>query len=235
MYVVTGFAVVQNTVKILLTSNRRYGLLGFMRAEIQRALCALIGVGFLIISTGCGGGDSDSADQMGFVVVDSLLGPDFTVPRAGKQLNPPRGFTPASDSVFAILQAKLQTTMGPDAGWSMVGCFLDSVHPAGLVVSVIDTLNLTADTGGYFTRYGNSLRDVSGGYDVREGEYWVRDVFVKNYLVTDSMNVQFHLLCLSESGDALELMYFAPRIIYPRYIKHFESSIGSLKLIKQGE
>jgi hypothetical protein len=182
----------------------------------------------------CDGGAREPSDNLDFAVVDSLLGPAFVVPQAGKQVNPPRGFAPVPDSIFSLLWGRLEAGLGPDAGLEMVGCFLDSAYPAGLVVSVIDTLNLSGDTGTYFRVYGTSLRDSFRECEVREGEYRVHDIFVKNYLLTDSAGIRFQLLCLSETGHALELMYFAPRSIYPQYIKCFESSIGSLQLINQG-
>lgn len=202
-----------------------------LRRLILLLCCAAVVCGAL---AACGGGDSESADTLNFLVVDSLLGPAFVVPQAGKQINPPRNFAPVSDSILALLWDQLQAGLGPEAGLELVGCFLDPAHPAGLVVSVIDTVNLSIDTGGYFQGYGRSLRDSFRECDMREGEYRVHDIFVKNYLLADSVNIRFHLVCLSETGHALELMYFAPRAIYPQYIKCFESSIGSLRLINQG-
>jgi len=189
---------------------------------------------FFGTGAGCGGGEAGLPDRMNFAVVDSLLGPDVGVTRAGLQLNPPRSFFPVPDSMFSLFQARLQVDAGPDAGVEMVGCFLDSARPVGLIVSVIDSLNLAADTGGYFNRYGNSLRETFAEAEVREGEYRVGNVFVKNYLVIDSVYVRFQLLCLSASNPAMGLLYFAPRAVYPEYVRRFESSIGSMRPITQG-
>lgn len=206
-----------------------------MRVTRQLVLWGVVSAALVVSSCGSGGGsDSDSANQLGFSVVDSLLGPPFTVARAGQQFSPPAGFVQASDSLLTVMRAQLQASLGQETGVELVGCFLDSALPLGLVVSVIDTLNLSADTGSYFHRYGGSLRAVFGENQVREGEYRVHDIFVKNFLVTDSINVRFQLLCLAKSGNAMELTYFAPRLLYPKYVRYFESSIGSLQLTKQG-
>jgi hypothetical protein len=62
----------------------------------------------------------------------------------------------------------------------------------------------------------------------------VNDVYVRNYLVTDSTHVRFQLLCLSQGDDALELVYFASRQSYPIMVRAFESSIGTIEVLRKG-
>ena len=145
-------------------------------------------------------------------------------------MNPPIGFEPAADSVWSMLKVRLSQGGGEAPGLHLVRCFLDTINSAGLMISVIDRLALSSDTTAFIARYRQSLVGLFGIGNVREGDYLVRNIHVKNFLVTDSVLVRFQLLCLSDTGSAVELTYFAARGQYPQLIKHFESSIGSLRL-----
>jgi len=209
--------------------------LSAMRAIRQVVLCAFLVVPPVVVCFGCGSGQDEraSVEHLRFDVVDSLLGPAYEIKTAGKRLNLPLGFAPVPDSVLAALKTQLTSSIGPQGGIEMVGCFLDTLHAAGMLVSVVDGYTLSSDTVGFFGRYRQSLCGAYGGDQVREGEYWVKQIYVKNFLITDSVNVRFQLLCLSAESDAVELIYFAPRDLYPKVIKRFESSIGSLQLINR--
>lgn len=174
--------------------------------------------------------DSGEVGRMSFDVVDSLLGPACDIAGSDIQVNPPIGFEPAADNVWLMLRVRLSQIDGENQGLHLVRCFLDTINSAGLMISVIDRPALSSDTAAFIARYRQSLVDLFGIANVREGDYLVRDIHVKNFLVTDSVLIRFQLLCLSDTGSAVELTYFATRSQYPQLIKHFESSIGSLRL-----
>ena len=107
-------------------------------------------------------------------------------------------------------------------------------HIAGVMAAEIMELTLKSDTTAFFANYRQTIFDVRGQDNVREGEYWVNRVFVKNFLITDSINVHFQLICFTGEANAIELNYFCPRQFYPELVKLFESSIGSLNSINKG-
>lgn len=190
----------------------------------------------VVLCLGCGSAEDEasSPEHLSFKVVDSLLAPAVEIGKTGKQFNPPLGFKATSDSMLAVLKEQMASQIGMKGGIELVGCFIDPRHSAAVLVSAIDGLALDLDTVMVFTDYRESLDEIYGQSQIREGEYRVSQVYVKNFLITDSINVRFQLLCLSAEGDGAELIYYSPRIHYPQLVRRFESSIGSLKLINRG-
>jgi len=206
-----------------------------MKALVRNMAYALLmvvpGVGCL----GCGQRqeDSASADRLQFTVADSLLGPVCEIAGAGKGFRPPRGFERPPDSVLAFVRTRF-AARAENQGKRLLDCFIDTAHGAGVLVSAIDGLSFSSDTLGYFAAYRRLMHVGTSPEPIREGEYWVESVYVKNFLIVDSLNVRFNLLCLSAGGKGAELVYFAPRAEYAKLVRCFESSIGSLRVIKPG-
>lgn len=175
-----------------------------------------------------------TADQLAFDVVDSLLGAVYEIPSAAISFRPPVGFEPAPDSIISVLQTSLADKAGVGPGMVLRLAFLDTNHVAGVLAAEIRGLTLESDTTTFLANYRQTILDIHGPDDVREGDYWVDRVFVKNFLITDSINVHFQLICMTVGANALELNYFCPRQFYPDLVKLFESSIGSLKLASEG-
>ena len=221
-----------NPMKIVVDSCSTMALNAGMNAPLHPGLVKILPLVLIgMIGVGCSTReDSGEVGPMSFEVVDSLLGPACAIAGSDIQVNPPIGFEPAADSIWSILKARLSQSGGEEQGLRLVRCFLDTINSAGLMISVIDRPALSSDTTAFVARYRQSLVDLFGIANVREGDYLVRDIHVKNFLVTDSVLVRFQLLCLSDTGSAVELTYFAARSHYPQLIKHFESSIGSLRL-----
>jgi hypothetical protein len=213
------------------------GHIGFMGAKSARKGCLVIL--FLtiasLVSFGCGSSqDASSARRVTFDIVDSLLGQEYQIVGAGKSFCPPLGFLPVPDTVLAGMRVRLQESLGPRGGVELAQIFFDSAAQAGVMVSIMHGVTLTSDTGAFFARYRQSLHEMYRDDQVKEGEYWVEDVFVKNYLITDTNTVRFQLICCSDKDAAVELTYFAPSNQYPDLIKHFESSIGTIRLTQKG-
>jgi hypothetical protein len=208
----------------------------FMGAINRVILSIAVLFSLIVVCLGCGTKDkhTPSAEHLSFKVVDSLLAPTVEIGLSGKQFNPPLGFKPTSDSILAVLREQMAAEIGIKQGVELSGCFLDPRHSAAVLLSTVNGLALAADTFFIFSDYRQSLREVYAGAEIREGEYWVHELFVKNFLITDSSNVRFQLLCLSAEGNGAELIYYAPRVHYPKLVRYFESSIGSLKPINQG-
>lgn len=173
-------------------------------------------------------------EKLSFKVVDSLLGPVYEVETVGKSFRPPVGFKPIPDSLLKTFQDEFVTVTEEKKIVYLLQFFFDHAHQAGLIVSVIRGLQLTSDTAAFIGNYRRSLIELYGNSNVRAGDYWIDSIYVKNFLVTDSVNVKFQLICLSSQGDALELQYFAPHIFYADLVRSFESSIGTIKLLKKG-
>jgi hypothetical protein len=193
-------------------------------------------VTFALISSGCSSSSSNKhqEQQLSFDVIDSLLGPEYEVPSAEKSFRPATGFLPIPDSLFEILRERFAKEIGTKRRIDFIQFFFDQQHSAGLIVSTVQSLNLQTDTTEFLQNYYHSLVDMYGSEHVKAGDYWVDSIFVKNYLVMDSLHVRFHLLCLSAEGNALALEYVVPNQSYPDVVKSLESSIGTLKPIRNG-
>jgi len=183
--------------------------------------------------------ESDEVEELGFVVVDSLLGPELVIEEANKALRPPEGFRAVPDSLLtalrkrglAALQNQLASLSRSTSDVELRSALLDSAHRAGLVVSVLRGI---ASDEEYAESYEDVLRDASGDAEVRSGDYVVNDVYVRNFLVSDASLIRFHLLCFSEGDESLELVYFASRSSYPSLVRAFESSIGTIRVVERG-
>ena len=194
----------------------------------------LLSLLFLVVA--CSSTDDQEAapGQLGFEVVDSLLGPVYEVESARKSFHPPAGFISIPDSLFAALREEFTQQVSPEGKIHFVQFFFDQQHSAGLIVSTVRGLNLLTDTAAFVTRYRQAIASEYGDGLVTDGDYWVDSIYVKNFVITDSAQVRFHLLCLTLEGDALELQFVVPRPVYAELVKSLESSIGSLKPIQQG-
>lgn len=188
----------------------------------------------LIVGCYSSGNDLSTAQRLSFDVVDSLLGPVYEVATARKSFHPPVGFVPIPDSLFEILRTRFTQEVSPEGMIEFVRFFFDEQHSSGLIVSTVGGLNLTADTSTFIDRYRQAVLAEYGNDNVKVGDYWVDSIYVKNFVITDSMQVRFQLLCLSSEGDALELQYVVPRAVYATMVKSLESSIGTLKPLYQG-
>ncbi|MFH1374561.1 MAG: hypothetical protein ABII79_12275 [bacterium] len=188
----------------------------------------------LIVGCHSSGSDQSTAQQLSFDVVDSLLGPICEVATARKSFHPPVDFVPIPDSLFEILHTRFTQEVSPEGMIEFIRFFFDEQHSSGLIVSTVDGLNLTADTSIFIDKYRQAVLAEYGNDNVRVGDYWVDSIYVKNFIITDSVHVRFQLLCLSSEGDALELQYVVPRAVYATMIKSLESSIGTLKPLHQG-
>ncbi len=184
--------------------------------------------------------ESEGPEELSFVVVDSLLGPELVIERANKALRPPAGFLAVPDSLlialrksgFAALQDQLASRSRSTRDVEFVSAFLDSARRAGLVISVLR--GVTSNDEEYAEAYEEALREVNGDSGVRSGDYVVNDVYVRNFLVSDASLIRFQLLCVSEEDAALELVYFASRSSYPSLVRAFESSIGTIRVVERG-
>ena len=162
------------------------------------------GIILLVILIGCGSSDKQTdTGQMSFNVVDSLLAGRYEMANIGQSFRPPAGFVPASDSMMKLFEAALTEKLGRESNIDLTACFFDSTYSAGVLVAEIDNLTLHSDTTDFFNRYRYSLYEKYGVENIREGEYRVDRVFIKNFLVTDSENVRFQLLGLADSGNVL--------------------------------
>ena len=184
----------------------------------------------VVFSVGCDSPEKkESSQKKPFAAVDSLLGEVYQIPNTDKIFRPPVGFEAAADTVLEMLRAQLARNLGDQTGVEMVQCFLDTIHTAGLTVSTIEGINLGVDTTGFIERYRQKLYDIFGRENIGQNDYWVNDILVKNFIVSDAVIVRAQLLCLSETGNAVELTYFTPREQYPELVKLFESSMGSIE------
>lgn len=193
-------------------------------------LAAVCVTALLHAMSGCGSSEEPSPDEpMLFDVIDSLLGKEVAVEEAGIRLFVPVDFEPAPDTVMYFFRGQIMAQMADDSLIDPVGCYIDTARQAGVILSLLDGIYLNADTGRFVDRYRRSLHDTFGPEKVREGDYWVDSVFVRNFLITHGGIIRFQLLCEAGAGETLEAVYFASQEYYPSVIKHFESSIGTLK------
>ncbi len=208
-----------------------------MRRANTIVVLGLIGGALLLLSWGC----SDEPEQteetvprLRFQVVDSLLQPKIELTDLDLYFRPPQGFTSPPDSLGRELREQFAGRRWELGEMALLHLFIHQNKPAGIVISRVGNASLDEDTTRLFAMYRDILRRGEASSTVREGEYRVNDVFVKNFLVTDSLNVRFQLLCLSDHFHGAEFIYYAGRQTYPHLVKGIESSIGSIERIHKG-
>lgn len=165
---------------------------------------------------------------MHFNVVDSLLSAALELGTSDWQVRPPKDLTALPDSLMAEFRKTLSSSIKDSSKIMLLEFFLNEKTRASLMISSIAGLNLQSDTAGFMENYRLAIRDEYGMQDIESGDYWHGEVYIKNILISDSANVQFRLICLKPSNDAIELIYTTPRAVYGDYVKSIESSIGSL-------
>lgn len=177
----------------------------------------------------CGNNQSDKqVSDMHFDVVDSLLSPALELGTSGWQVRPPKNLTALPDSLMAEFRKTLSISIEDSGKISLLEFLLNEQTGASLMISSIADLNLKSDTAGFMENYRLAIRDDYGRQNIESGDYWHGEIFIKNILISDSANVQFRLICLKPSDDAIELIYTTPRAVYGDYVRSIESSIGSL-------
>jgi hypothetical protein len=211
-------------------------ILGRIRIFIGgRLYLVAVNLFFVYLIAGCGSSKNDAAkaQQTKFEVIDSLLGPKFEIPNSGKSINPPVNFAALPDSILEGLKAQVKESVGDSEGIELQQFFIDEPRSAGLMISTIKGLNLSSDTTVFVGRYRKAVSEAFGLPNIKSDNYWIGDIYVLNFLIMDSVNVKYQLLCMSKTNDGVELQFFASQQLYPQLIKRFESSIGSMKLTKK--
>ncbi len=177
----------------------------------------------------CGNNQSDKqVSDMHFNVVDSLLSPALELGTSDWQVRPPKDLTALPDSLMAEFRKTLSSSIKDSSKIMLLEFFLNEQTRASLMISSIAGLNLQSDTAGFMENYRLAIRDEHGMQDIESGDYWHGGIYIKNILISDSANVQFRLICLKSSDDAIELIFTTPRAVYGDYVRSIESSIGSL-------
>ena len=188
---------------------------------------AIIGI---VIVSGCRGGAKPAAKSTAapYAIVDSLLGTSYHIPGTGVTVRMPIGSDAAADSILLMLQNRLAQGVGPAGGVTMVSCFLDTIHTAGVMVSVIEDPTVRQDTGAFFGRYRQSLYSFFGPDKVRETEFMSDSVFLKVFSTPEETMVRVECLCIPAMGDLLELTYFVPKERFALMDPRIRSSIASI-------
>ncbi len=192
-------------------------------------------IAILMISLiGCSSGEkkeqASTFGQMQFTVVDSLLGDTLHYEESGLMISIPRGFFPLPDSIRMMAQKSTAFLRNDTTG--SIKVYLNQSRGSGLIVSLLTDLDLDSDTSKFLLDYYNALVQTHGEEGITVGDYWIDDVLVKNFLITDSQSVMFDLICLTKNRNAMHVQYLVPKQFYGEMIKTLESSIGSITAIK---
>lgn len=186
----------------------------------------------ILILTGCRGGGPQSAAQpegAGYPVVDSLLASfSYRVPGTGVTMRSPLGFEQAHDSILLMLQHRQAQEGSAANGVRMVACFLDTLHTAGVMISVIDNPAASSDTAVFFSRYRQSLENLFGAGRVREEQFLRDSIFRKVFTISEENLTRVQCLAYTPSGHPLELTFFMDKIHAELLRPRIESSIAGL-------
>ncbi len=164
-------------------------------------------------------------------IVDSLLGEEYLVDLCQKSFRPPLKFEPAADSILDLIRHNMSLDLEVEGSLVLNNCFLDEANHAGLLVTVVQGLNLKSDTNSFMAEYRQSFHELFGWANVNEKDLWVGDVFIKSFTIAGDQNIHLKLLCMSQSGNSMELNYFCPTELYPQLSSRFESSAASIRLM----
>lgn len=203
-----------------------------MRSNLNLSIC-LLSILLILVWTGCNRTGQrqmiEATPQLS--IVDSLLGEEYLVDVCQKSFRLPLKFEPAADSILELIRHNMSFNLDDDGSLVLDNCFLDEANHAGLLVTVVQGLNLKSDTTSFMAEYRQSFHELFGWANVNEKDLWVGDVFIKSFTIAGDQNIHLKLLCLSQSGNSMELNYFCPTDLYPQLSGRFESSAASIRLM----
>ncbi|MEE8418125.1 MAG: hypothetical protein V3S06_05610 [candidate division Zixibacteria bacterium] len=192
-------------------------------------IASTIGAVAFLFFLACSNNRSDKqVNDLYFDVVDSLLASEIELGSSGWRVRPPRNLTALPESLMADFRKILSSSLKDSTRITLLGILMSEETRASLMISRIAGLNLQSDTAGFMENYRDALRSEDETKSIESGDFRHGKVYVKNFLVSDSTNVQFRLICFKPSDDAIELIYTTPRAVYSDFVKSIESSIGSL-------
>ena len=136
----------------------------------------------------------------------------------------PRGCQPIEETYLQRLRQIMEAASIGGKQVELVQVYSDERTGLGVVLSLVHDLRANRRALPVGEVYHQSLIEAYGAQNVRVRDYIINDVYVKNFVVQNSVNLRLQLLCLRDADRAVELQFVVPRRAYEELRASVESS-----------
>jgi hypothetical protein len=161
-----------------------------------------------------------------FNVDKSLLGETFKIDSLQFAFSVPAGWSKISDNIMVQAKNKISIeNTGQKLHYDLIAFYLDSLSGSFCSISAVE---ITQSDSMLKDVYRANLQKKYIKSGIKEGDFVINDVNVKQFLIMTKQKVLFKLLLSLKGGSFLQIDYAIDQKIYPQYINKIESSIGSI-------
>jgi hypothetical protein len=202
-----------------------------MNKPIYQVFCSII---LLLILVNCSEKKAP-VPELSFNVDSTLLANENYFDSLGFRFNPPKNFLPISDSLFTEIQNNL-IKMGANSGQfnlHIMNVFLDDSTKGFCTISRLQIPEFEGSLNPIMPRYRNYLENKLSGVSITMADFMKDNIHIYQFLIQGPDRIQFKLDFMIIKNIIIQIDYVVPKNDYEKMVQSLESSIGSIKLLKQ--
>lgn len=179
---------------------------------------------------GCSETKTTNTDDIFFAVDRTLLNPAYIDSTLGISFCPPKGWNPLQDSTLKAARSRLEnsTTNDDSLSFQLIQFFTNLEKSAFCSLTEVGSADSSETLISIAETYKTSLKSKFPNLEIRQGSFTTRGLNVVQFLIQLEEKILFKLIALLPNKKIVQLDYAIARTIYPNFIKHIESSIGSI-------
>lgn len=168
-----------------------------------------------------------------FNVDSTLLAPKHEIPKLQLSFRPPKICRSLPEKFVNKISIKLDSAISPSDKFTIrpIHIFTDSLNEFNCSISQI--IDSNSDTSQSFLElhYYQFLKKSFAKENITKGAYVVNGLNITQYLIMTTERIIFKLIFTSPNNAITQIDYAIVRSIYPNFIRHIESSIGSVSTL----
>ncbi|MFC2088205.1 hypothetical protein ACFLSX_01260 [Calditrichota bacterium] len=203
-----------------------------MNSPIKKNIIAFILIVAILCNflSSCGNDRKEEHADVIFNIDSTLLGPRYENLQLKFAFYPPKDCHPLSDGLLIKIRTRLDSIAesSDSIRFQLIQIFVDSTNQFSCSVSrIIHTIS-DSNSKDSTSNYLRFLKDKFATATIQKGTYKLNDFEINQYLLITEQKVIFKLTFASPGNKIIQLDYAIARSIYPDFIRHIESSIGSI-------
>ncbi len=112
--------------------------------------------------------------------------------------------------------------------FQLVRFFTNSENSAFCSLTQVETADSPQTLSDLAETYKRSLKSKFPDLEIRQGSFTTKGLEIVQFLIELEDKILFKLIAVLPNKKIIQLDYAIARMVYPNYIKHIESSIGSI-------
>lgn len=189
----------------------------------------------ILLFSACNKVDSEKKDTILFNQVDSLISSPDSLYNGGIIISPPKDWTNIDSNLISLITAKLSQISDTSFHfeYNLLKIYFDSTSSSLLSVGTIiyDESIYSAETA--LSDYKSLFEKNLLTSNIKTGSYIKDNIEITQFLIQEKDNITFKLIFINNSNKIIQIDYILNPKIYLDIVKAVESSISSIKLIKQ--